>query len=121
MALSVPVPIPGLQNLARLAWTVACWVRIQVRRFRDRAAGTGQGLHNIHSPLVMVLSLVPVLGSFAYLTAHPIRSRLLMRLVLDQIAWKLPFGLYRHMRLGRWLAPVRAGDGQHHYRKDGVQ
>ena len=36
MALSMPIPIPGLQNLARLTWTVACWVGIQGRRFRDR-------------------------------------------------------------------------------------
>ena len=110
MVLSVPVSIPGLQNLARLAWTAACWVGIQVRRFRYRAAGPGQGRDNIHSPLVMVLCLVPVLGSLAYLAARPIRNALLIRLALDQVAWKLPFGLYTHMGLGRWFAPVRVRD-----------
>ena len=50
MALRMPIPIPGLQNLARLTWTVACWVGIQGRRFRDRGAGPAQRLPNIHSP-----------------------------------------------------------------------
>ena len=110
LALSVPIPIPGLQNVARLAWTVACWAGVQGRRFRDRATGPAQRIPNIHSPLVMVLCLVPVLGSLAYLAARPIRNGLLMRIALDQAVWKLPFRLYGRMRLGRWLAPVRVRD-----------
>ncbi len=103
--LSAPIPIPGLQNLARLAWTLAYSVVAQMRRIRCRAAGSAEKLPNIHSPLVMALSLLPVLGSFAYLAARPLRNKLLIRLVLDQVARKLPFGIYRHMRLERLLPP----------------
>lgn len=103
--LSAPIPIPGLQNLARLAWTLAYSAMALVRRIRCRAAGSAEKLPNIHSPLVMALSLLPVLGSFAYLAARPLRNKLLMRLILDQAARRLPFGLYRHMRLERLLPP----------------
>ena len=103
--LSAPIPIPGLQNLARLAWTLAYSAVAQVRCIRCRAAGSAEKLPNIHSPLVMALSLLPVLGTFAYLAARPLRNKLLMRLILDQAARKLPFGLYRHMHLERLLSP----------------
>jgi len=33
------------------------------------------------------------------------RSKVLVRLMLDQTAWKLPFDLYRRTHIGRWLAP----------------
>lgn len=103
--LSAPIPIPGLQNLAHLGWTLAFSVVVQVRRMRNRAAGSAVKLPNIHSPLVMALSLVPGLGCFAYLAARPLWNKLLMRLILDQVAWKIPFRLYSHMRLGRLLPP----------------
>ena len=103
-ALSAPVPIPGIQNVARFAWTATFWAIAQARRLRSRANGAVGQFPNIHSPLVMALSLLPVLGSFAYLAARPFRDKLLLRLFFDQMAWKLPFGLYRRMRLGHWLA-----------------
>ena len=56
--------------------------------------------------MVMVLSLVPGLGTFAYLAARPFRHRSLMRLILDLVARKLPLRLYIRMRLGRWLSPA---------------
>ena len=37
---------------------------------------------------------------------RPLRRKLLVRLMLDQIAWKLPFKLYSRIHLGRWLAPT---------------
>ena len=45
------------------------------------------------------------LATLAYLAARPLRNRLLARLMLDQIAYKMPFGLYRKLRLSRWLVP----------------
>ena len=117
MILSAPIPVPGLQNLARLAWTVASWFVAQVRR----TTGTAGRIPNIHSPLVMMISLVPGLGTLAYLAARPLRNRLLIRLVLDQVGWKLPFRLYGRMHLGRWLAPAHKsvqseprGAAEHH-------
>ena len=61
---------------------------------------------NIHTPLVMGLALVPAFGGAAYLASPPLRSKLLARLMFDQIAWKLPFRIYTRLRLGRWLAPA---------------
>ena len=112
LALSVPIPVPGLQNLARLAWTAAFWGVAQWGRFRHRAPGSSGRLPNIHSPLVMAISIIPVLGSFAYLAARPLRNRLLIRLALDQVAWKLPFRLYGRIHLDRWLAPGRKHEGR---------
>jgi hypothetical protein len=106
LILSAPIPIPGLQNLARLTWTLAFLVVDQVRHLHHRAAGSAARIPNIHTPLVMALALLPGLGCFAYLAARPLWNGLLMRLVLDQAAWMLPFGLYRRMRLGRLLPGI---------------
>lgn len=62
-------------------------------------------MSNIHTPLVMLLSLLPGLGGVAYLASSPLRSKLLACLMLDQVAWKLPFKLYRRTHIGRLLAP----------------
>ncbi|MEE9284480.1 MAG: phosphatase PAP2 family protein [Dehalococcoidia bacterium] len=49
-------------------------------------------------------------GAVAYLASRPLRHKLLVRLMIDQTAWSLPFGLYRRLHLYRWLAPS-AGRG----------
>ena len=59
---------------------------------------------NIHTPVVMLLSVIPGFGAVAYLASRPLRHKLLVRLLLDQVAWKL-LRLYARMRLGRLLAP----------------
>lgn len=104
--LSAPIPIPGLQNLARLTWTLAFAVGAQARRLRNLAAGSDAKLPNIHSPLVMTLSLIPIFGSLAYLAARPLRNKLLLRLVIDQTARTLPLGFYTRFRLGQVLPPT---------------
>jgi len=53
----------------------------------------------------MVLALIPLIGGVAYLASAPMRSKIIVRLMLDQAAWKLPFHLYRRTHIGRWLAP----------------
>ncbi len=85
--LSAPIPIPGLQNVARLAWTLVFSVVTRLRRYRYRSTGSAEKLPDIHTPLVMALSLLPVLGSFAYLAARPLWNKLLIRLIVDQAAW----------------------------------
>jgi hypothetical protein len=105
LVLSVILRFP-IGSAARLAWTLTFWGTAWSKRFR-RQPGTRAGRrYNIHSPLVMVLSLIPGLGAIAYLAARPLRHKLLIRLMVDQIAWKLPFKLYRRLHLGRWLAPT---------------
>ena len=99
-------PIPGLRSAARLIWTLTFWVRVQWRRLRRDASDSAAKAANIHTPMVMVLALIPGFGAVAYMAARPLRRKLLIRLMLDQIAFNLPFGLYRRMRLGRLLAPA---------------
>ena len=107
MSVAIALPIPGMRSLARFLWTFFFWLKTQlsrVRRNRGGDADAGQ-VPNIHTPLVMVLALVPALGGVAYLASAPLRSKILARLMLDQVAWKLPFKLYRRARMDRWLAP----------------
>ncbi len=106
--LSAPIPVPGLRNLARLIWTLVFAVRVQVRRLRHRTSGSDEGLSDIHTPLVMALSPFPIIGIFAYLAAPPLRSRLMLRLVMYQTARTLPFGCYKRLRLGNVLPPTIA-------------
>lgn len=74
-----------------------------LRRKIDRAAWKQEA--SIHSPLVMVLSGIPGVGSFAYLAAKPVRAnRLLMRVVTDSALQKAPWDLYERSRIRRWIA-----------------
>ncbi len=90
----------------RFAWTLAFWGVAVSKRFRGSGTADNARSSNFHSPLVMVLSLIPGFGGVAYLAARPLRRKLLVRFMLDQVAWKLPFKLYRRLRLGRLLAPA---------------
>ena len=100
LSVAIAVPIPGLRSAARLSWTLAFWVGSQVRRFFRPTAKTA----NIHTPLVMAVSVLPMVGAVAYLAARPLRRRRLARLMIDQVASKLPFRLYDRLRLERRLA-----------------
>ena len=105
LVISILLRFP-FSSVGRFAWTVSFWALSESRRLRRRSGGT---VANIHNPLVMGLSLVPGLGAIAYLAARPLRKRLLVRLMLDQTAWKLPFRLYCRLHLARWLAPRATG------------
>ena len=102
LSVVIAVPVPGVRSLARFAWTMAFWVR-HLRGGESESAGTSS---NIHTPLVMLLTLIPVVGSVAYLAARPLRRKLLVRLMLDEVGWKLPFSLYQRMHIDRWVAPA---------------
>ena len=105
MSVAIAIPIPGLRSAARFLWTFTFWVKAQLRRLlRKRVVDPAQ-VSNIHTPVVMGIALVPALGGAAYLASRPLRSKLLARLMLDQVAWKMPFKLYHRTRIGRWLAP----------------
>ena len=102
MSVAIALPIPGMRSLARFLWTFVFWFKTQFGRSGD--TGTGR-TPNVHTPLVMALSLLPLVGGVAYLASAPMRSKVLVRLMLDQTAWKMPFDLYRRTHIGRWLAP----------------
>ena len=106
LSVIIAVPIPGLRSLARFLWTLAFWIKIQIRRFSREARKAGAKVSNIHTPAVMFLALLPAFGGVAYLASRPLRKRVMVRLMMDQIAVSLPFKLYGRLRLGRWLAPA---------------
>ncbi len=108
LSVAIAIPIPGLRSLARFLWTLVFWTKAQARRLRRGDRAKGEVESNIHTPLVMVLSLLQAFGAVAYLAARPLRNKLLIRLMLDQMAWKLPFKLYQRMRLGKLLAKAPA-------------
>ncbi len=66
---------------------------------------------SIHSPIVILLAMVPGFGTFAYLASGPIwRNHLLARVALDAVAEKVPFKLYRRFGVKRIIArPIRTG------------
>jgi hypothetical protein len=98
-----------LENLARFVWTVFFRLRAEatalIRRGSDEQL---RGARKIHTLTVAAASLVPFIGTFAYLLAEPIRrNRPLMAILLDQGLRKLPFRLYRRQHLAVltcWLA-----------------
>ena len=104
LSVAIVVPIPGVRSLARFLWTAAYWTNERWSRLRGTARPDARP-SNIHTPLVMAIALIPGFGAGAYMAARPLRKRLLVRLMLDQLACKLPFRLYHRMRLGRMLAP----------------
>ena len=105
LSVAIAIPIPGARSLARFLWTLAFWAKAQVSSIRFKDSRTAGQDSNIHTLLVMMLALVPGLGSVAYLASRPLRRKLLVRLMLDQIAWKLPFRLYGRMHLASILPP----------------
>ena len=93
--------------MARFGWTLSFWVKTQLSRLRRGASEATGEATNIHSPLVMMLALVPLLGGIAYMAARPLRRKVLIRLMLDQVAVKLPLRFYARLRLNQLLAPSR--------------
>jgi hypothetical protein len=75
-----------MPNLARFLWTLAFWAKTQQQRFRCSSKVALDRTPNIHTPLVMVMALFPGFGPIAYLVARPLRHKLLIRLMLDQMA-----------------------------------
>ena len=103
---AVVVPVPGVRSLARLAWTLGFWAGVQARRWTHAPLEPGTTSENIHTPLVMAVTLLPVLGSVAYLLSRPLRSKLLVRLMFDEVGLRLPFRMYQRTRLDRLVAPA---------------
>ncbi len=101
LSVAIAIPIPGLRSAARFGWTLLFWIKAQVDRLLRPAAAKGRV--NVHSPLVMVIALLPAFGAVAYLAARPLRRGRLVRVIFDQAALKLPFKLYGRLRFDRWL------------------
>ena len=59
----------------------------------------------IHTLPVMLISLVPLLGTVAYLASGTVRKSGVSRMFIDQSAYKLPFRLYSRLGLAHIAAP----------------
>ena len=108
LSVAIFVPIPGLRSAARFGWTLVFWVRAWA--YRLLRPSVAKGRVNIHTPLVMVIAIIPAFGAVAYLASRPLRRGRLVRVIFDQAALKLPFKLYTRLRFDRWLgAPGTTG------------
>ncbi len=105
LSVTLVVPIPGLRSAARAGWTLYFLARTQLNRLFHKGEPADRTAGNIHTPLVALISLVPLFGGAAYLACKPLRRKVLIRLALDQMASVLPFRAYERFRLQRWLAP----------------
>ena len=121
MSVAIALPVPGMRSLARFLWTLVFWSKAQIARFGRKPEGGAGRLPNVHTPLVMVLALIPLIGGVAYLASAPMRSKIMVRLMLDQAAWRLPFHLYRRTHIGRWLAPPVRNSAQPPFIKRGIK
>lgn len=99
-----------LGSIARAGWTLVALLgatgRLMARRI-DFAAWKQS--FSIHNPVVIALAAIPGFGAFAYLAAGPIRkNRLLMRLTVDAVMFKMPWRLYERTGMRRVMVIGRA-------------
>ncbi len=105
LVMGIPLRFP-ISAAARVVYVLAnqavATVRLLGRRIDRR--GWRQAMA-IHSPLVLLLAAMPVVGKFSYVAAGPVRSdRLLVRIALDAVLLKLPWHVYERTRLRRLVA-----------------
>ena len=105
IALSVALRFP-FGSVARFAWVA--YFRLKARYDLARARITREEYaeaRSIHSIPVMVISLIPGFGTIAYMASGTVRNTGLTRLLIDQMASKLPFRLYGRLGLSNLTAP----------------
>ena len=106
LSVAVAIPIPGLRSAARFGWTLAFRIKAMVALIRGRITKEEyQVERSIHSVPVMLVALVPGFGAVAYGVSDSMMKRGMGRMLIDQSAHKMPFGLYRRMGLARITAP----------------
>lgn len=106
LTVAIVVPIPGLRSLARCAWTTSFRLKAMCNRALGRISGEEyKAARSTHSVPVMLISLVPGLGAVAYAASGTMMRDDLGRMLLDQSMYKLPFGLYRRLKLAKISAP----------------
>ena len=108
VALSVALRFP-FGSVARFLWVVyfrvsALYAFVRGRLTREQYAEA----RSIHSVPVMLISLIPGFGTIAYMASGTVRSTGLSRLLIDQMAAKMPFRLYRRLNLSKVTAPARS-------------
>ena len=92
-------------SLARFGWVLA--FRLKARSDLTNGRITREEYaeaRSVHTVPVMLISLIPGLGTVAYFASGTVRRSGLAGMLLDQFAYKLPFHLYRRMGLARITA-----------------
>ena len=105
IALTVALRFP-FGSPARFGWVA--YFRLKARYDLARARITREEYaeaRSIHSVPVMLISLIPGFGAIAYMASGTVRSTGLTRLLIDQMASKLPFRLYGRLGLSNLTAP----------------
>lgn len=97
-------------SIARAGWSTLALLgstgRLLARRI-DFA--TWKLAFSIHNPVVIALAAIPGFGAFSYLAAGPIRkNRLLMRLTVDAVMFKMPWRLYERTGMRRVMVIGRS-------------
>ena len=106
LSIAIVVPIPGLRSVARFAWTAT----FRLKALYDLARGSitreeYRVARSLHTVPVMLIALIPGFGAISYVASDTMVRTGLGRMLLDQTAHKLPFGLYRRLGLERVTAP----------------
>ncbi|MGE3599983.1 MAG: hypothetical protein AB7N70_31015, partial [Dehalococcoidia bacterium] len=105
IAISIVLRFP-FGGIARFCWTSGALVTTGIRRLVGRTdASSWQQAKRIHTPVVLLFSLLPSIGAFDYLMAAPVRRNpLLVRVTVDMALRSLPFQLYHRSGLQRLIA-----------------
>jgi hypothetical protein len=110
LAMSVPLRFP-IGGLARLSWVVFFRLRTELRALiRGRADDETRLGRSTHGIPVMVATVIPGVGSGAYILAAPIRrNRLLLGVAMDQGLHLLPLKLYERLHLNSVTRVIATG------------
>ncbi len=92
-------------SILRPLWTIVFLMRGLYKAIRGGGKACWKFII-LHNPLVILLSIIPGFGGFAYLTAKPLRRKVIIRLMMDRIGRKIPFRLYSRSRIDRLVAPA---------------
>ena len=107
VAIGVALPFP-ISSAVRIGYTLSNLAvstgrfvagRVDRRRWRRDLS--------IHSPIIMVVAIPPIIGELSYLVSGPIRShRLLVRVALDRALVKTPGRLYQRTGMRSAIVPA---------------
>ncbi len=93
-------------SILRPMWTLGFWAKELYRYMRTGSKACLRFI-KVHNPAVVVLSIIPGFGAFAYLASKPLRRMVLIRLMIDSTGRKVPFKLYSRLGMQKLVAPRR--------------
>ena len=101
LVLSAVLRFP-LGSAARFLWVLAFRVRSHWQfALGQITRGEYDANRDIHSTRVMLFALVPGLGAVSYTVSKPLLRTGIARIAVDEFAYRLPFNLYRRLRLSK--------------------